>query len=95
MLLRVLINNSVYLSRERDKELVELFLRRMQASGYGEKFRYQVLKSALNAHEKLMDEERKTIYRGKENNTPQRRADWKREKKKWFKKDGCESVLVV
>ena len=95
MLLRVLINNSKYLSRERNKEHVQFFLRRMQASGYGQKFRYQVLKSALNAHEKLKDGEGRTIYRGKENNTPQRRAQRRRERKKWFKKGGYESVLFV
>ncbi len=95
MLLRVMLNNSTYLTRERKKEKVEFFLRRMQASGYTQKFRYEVLKSAINAHEKLKDNEGRTIYRSKDNNTPQRRAKQRRAKKEWYKKGGHESVLFV
>ena len=95
MCLRVLLNNSKYLSHGEKKERVDFFMRRMQASGYEKKFRYEVLKSAINAYEKMDSDMDRPLYRGKEWNTAQRRKEKKKEKKAWFKKGGCESVLFV
>ena len=75
MCLRVLLNNSDHLPEQRKKERVEFFLRRMQASGYNRKFRYEVLKSAISAYNKLREDNGRLLYRGKEYNTPQRRAE--------------------
>ena len=57
MCLRVFLNNSKHLSWEEKKETVEFFIRRMQASGYDQKFRYEILKSAINAYEKMNSDE--------------------------------------
>ena len=95
MCLRVLLNNSKYLSLEESRERVNFFMRRMQASGYDKRFRYEVLKSAVNAYEKMNNDMNRPLYRGKESNTPLRRKVRKKEKQGWFKKGGCESVLFV
>jgi hypothetical protein len=93
MCLRVLLNNSEYLRMEEKKETVEFFMRRMQASGYNERFRYEVLKSAMDAHEKICQQPSR--YKGKEANTPQRRVDRKKENNNWFRTGGYESVMFV
>ena len=96
MCLQVLLNNSEYLAEERKRELVEFFIKRMQASGYGHKFRYEVLKSAINAYQKLKKESaHRPLYRGKELNTARGRAEKRRNRHRWFKRGGYESVLFV
>ena len=95
MCLRVMLNNSKYLSQEEKREKVNFFMRRMQASGYEKKFRYEVLRSAINAYEKMDGDMDRPLYRGKEMNTAQRRKERKKEKNAWFKRGGCESVLFV
>ena len=93
MCLRVLMNNSEYLKMEEKKETVEFFMRRMQASGYNERFRYEVLKSALNAYEKISQQP--TKYRGKETNTPERRIERKKKRNNWFRTGEYESVMFI
>ena len=95
MCLRVLLNNSQYLDMESKKRTVGFFLNRMQASGYKQQFRYQVLKSALKAYETISNDTTRTLYRGKEMNTPERRVEVRDKKRKWYKKGNSESVLFV
>ena len=95
MCLRVLLNNSEYMKEEDKRELVELFLKRMQASGYSERFRYQVLKSALTAYERIASDQLRPMYRSKESDTPKNRAERSRKKRDWFKKGGYESVMFI
>ena len=95
MCLRVMLNNSVYLKREQKKITVEFFLKRMQASGYDEKFRYQVLKSALQAYKEIESNPIRPLYRGKEMNTPQERIKRRRKRRNWFRGGGYESVMFI
>ena len=95
MCLRVLLNNSEYLKMEEKKETVEFFMRRMQASGYDERFRYEVLKSAINAYEKIATDPGRPKYRGKETNTPRRRIERAKKRRNWFRAGGYESVMFI
>ena len=70
-------------------------MRRMQASGYDKKFRYEILKSAINAYEKMKNDPTRPMYRNKEMNTPKRRSEVRKKKKTWFRKGGQETVLFV
>ena len=95
MCLKVLLNNSEYLDEIKKKEKVEFFMRRMQASGYNNKIRYEVLKSAMNAYDKIKNNSLCPMFRGKEQNTPKKRSENKKKKRSWFRKGGYESVLFV
>ena len=95
MCLRVLLNNSEYLKKEEKKETVEFFLMRMQASGYDERDRYEVLKSAINAYNKIKDNSIRPKYRGKEMNTAKRRIEKCEKQRNWYKEGGFESVIFV
>ena len=70
-------------------------MRRMQASGYSEKFRLEVLKSAVSAYEKICNNPTREMYRGKELNTPKVRNERLKKKHTWFRKGGFESVMFV
>ena len=95
MCLRVLLNNSENQEMSDKKETVEFFMKRMQASGYKERFRYEVLKSALNAYQKIVDDQTRPKYRGKEDNTPRRRMERILKRKNWYRAGGYESVIFV
>ena len=95
MCLKVLLNNSEYLDEIKKKEKVEFFMRRMQASGYNSKMRYEILKSAMNAYDKIKNNSLCPMFRGKEQNTPKKRSENKKKKRSWFRKGGYESVLFV
>ena len=95
MCLRVLLNNSRYMKEEDKKESVEFFMKRMQASGYSERFRYQVLKSAITAYERIANDAIRPMYRGKDSDTPKERAERSKRKREWFRKGGYESVMFV
>ena len=95
MCLRVMLNNSDDLPEDEKKKSVEFFMKRMQASGYSVEFRYEVLKSAFMAYEKLSNDPARPKYRGKDLNTPKRRAERKKKKYEWFRRGGHESVMFV
>ena len=95
MCLRVLLNNSVYLKEEDRRETVEMLMKRMQATGYSEMFRYQVLKSAIMAYEKIKGDPLRPMYRSKESDTPRERAKRNKQRREWFRKGGYESVMFV
>ena len=95
MCLRVLLNNSEHLKMEDKKETVEFFMKRMQASGYGERERYEVLKSALNAYEKIGNDPSRERYRGKETNTPAKRIERRTRRRNWYKIGGNEAVMFI
>ena len=95
MCLRVLLNNSECLMWERKKEKVELFMKRMQASGYDERLRYEVLKSAIEAFDKICQSSERPKYRGKEWNTPKLRRERQERRRNWFRRGGFESVMFV
>ena len=95
MCLRVLLNNSKDLEMEEKKETNEFFLKRMQVSGYDERFRYEVLKSALIAYDKIKNNPFKPMYRGKEANTPEQRMERCEKRRKWYTAGGHESVMFL
>ena len=95
MCLRVMLNNSEYLEMKDKKETVEFFMKRMQASGYKERFRYEVLRSAMNAYEKIVNDPSRPKYRGKETNTPRKRTERKKKRHNWYRVGGYESVIFV
>ena len=88
MCLKVLLNNSEYLERETRKETVEFFVRRMQASGYGERFRYEVLRSALKAYQEIKNNPVRPIYREKGTERPQEKKARQNRRKEWYKREG-------
>ena len=95
MCLRVLLNNSEHLPEEAKKDSVKFFMKRMQASGHSEKFRYEVLKSAVSAYEKISNDPTRPKYRSKDTNTAKARNDRCKKRRNWFKKGGHEAVMFV
>ena len=96
--LRVLLNCSPQLPQQRVAEHLTYFSKRMQASGYEKRFRYEVIKSAMNAYDnikKLEDQGRKPMYRKREYERAERRRQKERKEEGWFKKDNYETVLFV
>ena len=71
---------------------------RMEAAGYDQSFRFQVLKSALNAYEKKIEAENAgtaPMYRKREWNRNERRKQKEEKGKAWYKEGGKESVLFI
>ena len=66
--LRILLNCSPQLDEEMRNKHLNYFTKRMQASGYNKEFRYNVVRSAFSAYEKIRSEAEnniKPMYRGK------------------------------
>ena len=95
MCLRAMLNCSPYLGEETRKKHVEFFMRRMQASGYNEKVRLEVLKSAVQAYTDICGEDGKPKHRGKEYNTPERRKEKSAKRRNWYRLGGHEAVLFI
>ena len=67
-ILRILLNCSKLLSWEITTKHINEMLKRIQYSGYSKKFRFEVVKSALNAYEKIVEAEKnqeRPMYRPK------------------------------
>ena len=95
MCLRVLLNNSEYLIWEDKKKHMEYFMKRMQASGYDVRFRYEILKSAMYAYEVIENNTDRPKYRGKEWYTPEKRKETENKKRNWYRKGNYESVIFI
>ena len=70
----------------------------MQFSGYDQRFRSEVVKSALQAHKKILSQDEKgekPLYRPKEWNRIEREKNRRAKKGTWFKKGGYESVVFI
>ena len=70
----------------------------MQFSGYVKKFRAEIIRSALNAYEKLRRAEtdgERPLYRPKTWKTLEREKERKEKKNNWYKKGGYDSVMFV
>ena len=70
----------------------------METSGYDKAFRFQVLRSAFNAHEKKLEAERTgtaPVYRKREWNRNERRKEKEEKGRTWYKKGNKESVLFI
>ena len=98
MCLKVLLNCSPQLPKDTVAGHLTYFSQRMQASGYEKKFRYEVIKSALDAYNNIKKtdiEGRKPMYRKKDYLREERRREKEERKRSWFKKGNYEAVMFV
>ena len=88
-ILRVILRCSPRLPWEKIKPHLDDYMLRLQFSGYSEQFRKQVLKSAITAYKRIMDQVEKgdrPLYRHKQWKQCER-TKYKREKKEnWYKR---------
>ena len=96
--LRILLNCSRELPWELKAKHLSKYSARMQFSGYEKKFRAEIIRSALNAYEKLRRAEtdgERPLYRPKTWKTLEREKERKEKKNNWYKKGGYDSVMFV
>ena len=90
--LRVLMNCSRHLPWEEVSRHVEEYCARMQFSGHSLKMRGQVVRSALNAYDKIREKDERgetPMYRPREWNREEREENRRKKKRDWFRgKDG-------
>ena len=105
-LLRILMRCSPELEWETKKKHVEEYVLRLQYSGYNEQFRKEIVRSAINAYEKIKRKVRKgerPLYRTKQWRQKERAKERRQKKDNWYKKeskgkgnkDEIKSVLFV
>ena len=91
----ILKNCSRYQEWEEVTRHVEYFMKRLQYSGYDQRFKYEVLRRALNRHDKRVEEYRRTgtMYRIR---SEEERRKRRKEKQEWYRKSGkYDSVMFV
>ena len=96
--LRVLLNCSRELPWATKSSHLSYFSARMQFSGYEHKFRSEVIRSALDAYDKLQKLETdgvRPLYRPRDWNRVERDKEHVAKKKDWYKRGGDESVIFV
>ena len=95
--LRILLNCNEHIGWDKIAEHLTFFMSRMQVSGYDHKFRLEILKSALNAHNKIKeaDKEGKKMYRKRVWRRNERRQEREDKRKKWYMRGGYKSVLFI
>ena len=97
-ILRILTHCSRYLQWEDVCEHINRYMKKLQYSGYKQKFRYHVVDSAIKAFEtikKKADNGERPINRPKHWKRQERRAALVEKKTKWYKQGGFHSVLFV
>ena len=94
--LRILLNCSSKLPWDITASHVSDMMLRMQYSGYDQKFRAEVVRSALKAYGAIVEKDacgKQPMYRSRGWRSEERK---KREKKEaWYKKGGCENVIFL
>ena len=98
--LRVLMNCSKHLPWEEVCKHVQEYCARMQFSGHSTRMRGQVVRSALNAYDKIREKDARgevPMYRPREWNREEREENRRKKKRYWFRgEDGKkESVVFV
>ena len=96
--LRVMRNCHEKIGEDKLTNHLNYYTARMQAAGYDQEFRMQVLESAFKAFETMKEEDRrgrKPMYRKREWKRNERRREKIEKSKNWYKKGGKESVLFV
>ena len=71
---------------------------RMQASGYDKNLRLEILKSAMKAYRRKVDDDKKgeqPLYRRREWKKKERRKEKEIKRKNWYKKGGKESIMFI
>ena len=96
--LRILRNCNKDLPWENTAKHLTIMMMRMQYSGYDQKFRYDVLTTALAAYKKIKENDEKgeaPMYRPKNWRKEERRKIKESKKTTWYKKGGYKSVIFV
>ena len=97
MALRVLLNTKPELE-DRRTELLSKFSGRMRASGYGARFRQEIIASAMSAFDKLKKDKedgKRPINRPRSFQAKERRSRKCSTKTEWFKKGNYTTVMFV
>ena len=96
--LKIILNCSKDLQWSTIASHVTEFVKRMQFSGYHQRFRYEIVKSALNAYQKIKTEVNEGIrpmYRKRNWKKEERRKAKVDKRKTWYEKGGYEAVVFV
>ena len=86
------------LPASRKCEILTEFMRMLRRSGYNEKFRLEILKSAKSGYEKIVEADKndvKPMYRNKSWKREERYKEKNEKERDWFLKAGCSSVMFV
>ena len=93
-----MLHCSRYLPWEVVRSHLNNFMMKMQYSGYDQRFRHDVARSAINAYEKIRDNEEQDIrpmHRPKGWCKAERLEAKERRKRSWYRRGGFDSVLFV
>ena len=97
--LRILLHCSNYIPQELVRNHINNFMMKMQYSGYNKIFRFHVVKSALNAYQKIQEKDElgiRPVNRPKQWRKEERRKEKEQKKKKnWYRNGGFVSVLFI
>ena len=96
--LRVILNCSRELPWERVVFFLNDFMARVQFSGYGASFRYQILNSAFAAYDRMLKSDTdgsRPLHRPRGWNSDERVNEKGAKKVEWYKRGGYESVVLV
>ena len=95
--LRILLNCHADIGSEKIAEHLTFFMLRMQASGYDQQFRFEILKSAMNAHNKMKEKEKEgeKVHKKRDWRRTGRRKEREERKKNWYKKGNYDSVMFL
>ena len=96
--LRILLNCSPKLPWEVVVSHVNNMMLRLQYSGYNQRFRTQVVVSAMKAYKNICLQDANGVtpmYRSREWRQSQCSEEKSRKKETWYKRDGCDSVIFV
>ena len=103
-LLRIILRCSPELEWETKKKHIDEYVLRMQFSGYDEKFRREIVSSAMNAYEKIkrkVSKGERPLYRTKQWRQRERAKEKRQKKSNWYKKkskgekEDFKSVIFV
>jgi len=95
--LRILLNCHKDIGPDKIAEHLTFFMLRMQASGYDQQLRFEILKSAINAYNKMKEKEKEgeKIQKKRTWHRTERRKQREERKKNWYKNGNYESVLFL
>ena len=96
--LRIILHCSPTLPRQTVCKHINSLMTKIQFSGYDQRFRYEVLKSAKDAYQTMKDNAAsnvRPIHRPKKWRKPERMKEKEKKKQNWYKQGGFDSVLFV
>ena len=96
--LRIMLNCNRELPWSVVANHLSVFSARMQLSGYGQKFRTEVMKSALQAYDNLLDAEvrgERPLYRPRTWNMLERENQRRAKKLNWYRRGGDEALMII